>query len=294
MRCPQCSAEQPGGVTVCGFCGAPMVGGSALAGGWSGAARADEEPLRWRRWASLMALALAVGMAAGWLLRTVPREDGHGEGEGAVTNRPESLLAEPRADGGARTEAGERPVGNEPTVVRGQRGERMTVERLEAFAEELAELAADGRADVLATVVDPRARYRLTMQDPAGRRELDGGKAELLAHWLAPWLVAERFGGLIDEIIEVQNTALDADPRQGILVRRLEAGGDATRIDFPRRFLLPLATRGALAPNETAALDLSPLVDSNARCVSTETVRVAATPMGLRVIAVERIGLCEP
>lgn len=293
MRCPQCSAEQPGGVTVCGFCGAPMVESTALDAGLRGAGQAVEEVKPGRRWASIVACALIGGLAIGWLVQTGGREDATGEGEQVPV---EALSAAAEATTGVDTWSDSTPatVAGEPSVVRGRQSDRMTVEGLEAFADELADLAADGRASELAARVDPRARYRLTMQDASERRELDGGKAELLAHWLAPWLAAERSGGLVDELIEPQSATIDADPRQGILVRRLEGGGDATSIRYSRGFLLPLAMRGALAPKETAALDLSPLTDPVVRCVATETLRVAATPLGPRVIAVERIGLCEP
>lgn len=294
MRCPQCSAEQPGGVTVCGFCGAPMVGGGALAVGPRGAGQAQEGSNPTRRWILLLGVALAVGLTVGWLLRAGARDAGGSESEPDAFSESEAATASAGPSEGEWQ--GESAVADsaEPMVVRGSGAERMTVERLEAFAEELAALAAEGRSAPLAARVDPRARYRSTTVDAAGRRELDGGKAELLAHWLAPWLAAERAGGLVDELVELQNVEVDADPRQGVLVRRLEAGGDATSIRYPRGFLLPLATRGALAPNETAALDLSPLTESVSRCVTTETLRVAVTPLGPRVIAAERLGLCEP
>jgi hypothetical protein len=288
MRCPHCSAEQPGGVTVCGFCGALMAEAASPF-----RAASAEPPGRSWRWAVLVAGALAVGLTAGILLR------------GFESSPPPAATARPSADGAAEPFGDELtpaapPAGDGPfeaapgrAVVRGRDMGPLTVERLEEFAARLAELAATGDARALAAVVDTRARYRSTMDDAHGRRELDGGKPELLAHWLALWLAAERVGGMVDELVEMQSVRVAPDPRQGIVVRRLEAGGDVTRVTYPRELLGPLAAAGALAPRATEALDLAPLTAGHERCVATETMRVALAPTGLRVIEVERIGRCD-
>jgi len=294
MRCPHCSAEQPGGVTVCGFCGAVMVGGSSpfRAAAAAAAAEAEAAPRRAWRWMAIMGAALAVGLAVGFVatdLARTPAADADAAPQPELT-APEVSAAEGAAPGSAASEGS---AAADPAVARGRPTGPLTVAQLEGLAERIAALAADGDSRALAAAVDPRVRYRATMEDAFGRRELDGGKPELLAHWLTAWLVAEREGGLADEAVEIQSARIAADPRQGIVVRRLQSGGDPTRVRYPRELLAPLAFAGALAPRAVAELDLAPFSRPGEGCVATETMRVALSPTGLRVIEVERFGRCE-
>jgi hypothetical protein len=294
MRCPHCSADQPGGVTVCGFCGAVMTGDRSpyRAAAAAAAAAAEAAPRRRRRWAALVAAALGAGLAAGWIgMEAVRSLAGDPQAAAAPDAEPASRGAAAVPFTGPATEVS--AAGGGAGIVRGGASGPLTVPRLEELAERIGALAAEGDSRALAAVVDPRARYRATVEDGLGRRELDGGKAELLAHWLAPWLVAEREGGLVDETIELQSARLAADPRQGVVVRRLESGGDPLRLRYPPELLRPLGLAGALSPGAVAALDLSAYSSAGGRCVATETLRVALAPGGPRVVAAERAALCE-
>jgi hypothetical protein len=295
MRCPQCGVEQPLGVTVCGFCGALMVRGAPALRSEDaeafhrGAAQASRAARSAGRWLVLIGAALAVGLLAGWI---VYRTTVQPSAEPAVASEPATMApeAEPaRASDGSAGAAGA-PAAE---VVRGGGTARLDDEQLHRFAEQIASAAERGDARWLVARVDARARYRLRLEDAFERRELSGGKPELLAHWLAPWLVSEIYGGSVDESIELDRVAVDFDLKRGLITRRVETAGDVSRLRFPRALLEPLALRGTLDLELAGRLDLSPLRIPTVLCSALETVRVATGPTGLRVVEVERTGRCR-
>jgi hypothetical protein len=301
MRCPQCGVDQPGGVSVCGYCGALMSGGapalrSELAeAATRGVAQASAATRGARRWLGLVAAALAIGLVAGWAafqLASAARvpEDG---GAAARPAAPEPTAAPEPAP--ASAPAGSDPVGvAEPDVVRGRGVDRVTEDELLRLAEQLAGWAEQGDARELARRVDGRARYLLRIEDDDEIRELRGGKPELLAHWLAPWMVGEIFGGGALATIEIERVAVDFDRRRGLVVRRVEALGDVSRLRFPRALLEPLALQGELDLEQAERVDLSALRVAPAACTGTESLRFAVGPAGVKVVEVERAGRCRP
>jgi len=296
MHCPHCGADQPMGVTVCGFCGAVMARGApALRRGeaeaiWRGTAQASRAARRTRRWLALAGAAAAVGLVLGW---AVVRAGGAraAASPGAPADAATPPAAGPPATGAAEASAAA-AAASPPTVVRGRGATRLDEDGLRAIAEELARLAAAGDAAELARRVDSRARYRLVVEDAGGIRELRGGKPELLAHWLAPWLAGETGGGSFDDTVEIERVAVEFDRRRGYVVRRIESAGDVSRLRLPRALLEPLAARGALDPATAEAVDFAPFRDAGDPCSIRETLRFAAGPGGLQIVDAERAASC--
>jgi hypothetical protein len=282
------------GVTVCGFCGAAMAGAApalrpedaeAL---WRGAAQATRVAHGARRWLLLGLGATAVGLAAGWLVLGA-----HGDSAAAPAVAAATAASKPPAAAG-RGERSPAAAPPQPAVVRGETAVRLDEDRLHELADELAAAAASGDARRLVARVDARLRYKLRVDDAAGARELRGGKPELLAHWLAPWLVDELHGEFVDQTVEVERVAVDFDRRRGQIVRRIETAGDVSGIRFSRELLEPLALTGVVNRTAAARLELSPLRLPTSRCRGVETLRVAADPAGIKIVEAARVESCRP
>jgi len=299
MHCPHCGADQPMGVTVCGFCGAVMARGApALRRGeaeaiWRGAAQVSRAARRTRRWLAVAGVAAVAGLALGWAVVRVAgeRPPAAGDADASTESAPAaSLPGAGRADVAAEAQVVATPTAP-PTLGRGG-ATRLDEDGLIAIAEELARLAAAGDAAGLARWVDARTRYRLVVEDAGGIRELRGGKPELLAHWLAPWLAGELDGGGFDDAVEIERVAVEFDRRRGYVVRRIDSVGDVSRLRLPRRLLEPLAARGALEPAAAEGVDFAPFRDAAERCAIRETLRFAAGPGGIRIVDAERAASC--
>lgn len=295
MRCPKCGVEQPLGVTVCGFCGAPMAGDAPSLRPEDaelflrGAAQAGRAARLARRWLGLGAAAAAIGLVAGWVVFGA-----HKRGEAAAAASVERVSPapsdEPRADEPIAG-PGAAPA---PSVVRGGGAVRLDESRLSELADDLASAAERGDGRRLAGLLDARLRYKVRVDDAGGARELRGGKPELLAHWLAPWLVDELYGEIVDQTIDVERLGVDADRRRGQIVRRIETVGDVSAIRFSRPLLEPLALRGEVDLETAARLELSPLRVPTNRCRAIESLRVAVDPAGIRIVEAERVASCRP
>lgn len=299
MHCPQCGVDQPMGVTVCGFCGAAMAGSApVLRQGeaeaiWRGAAQVGRAARRTRRWLTLAAAAALAGLSLGWIAMTLAgaREAGDGAADSqAATAEPSDAVAGVAGDA---ADPAPTPVAAEAALARGRGVDRLDEARLGELADELARLAAGGDAAELARWVDARARYRLRVEDAAEVRDLRGGKPELLAHWLTPWMVAELDGGSSDDVFDIERVAVEFDRRRGYVVRRVESAGDVSRLRFPRALLVPLGLRGELELATAGGVDFGPFRDRGERCAGRETVHFATSPAGVKVVEVDRVGSCR-
>lgn len=281
MDCPQCGMDQPAGVTICGFCGAPVVAlplrksaPAALPGTRSGQAR----PRRARWVLGLLAVA-AVGAAlwqAGRGAAPTPAAEPGAKPAGTEVRR------EAVAGGGERAAARGRPLA--------LAGGRLSEEWLAELAAELEARAEAGDAAGLAALVATGARYRSTIEDASEVRRLDGGVPELVAHWLTPWLAAEVEGLSIVERIDVREVELAPGGESGRISRRIEPATDPSRVRFPKELLTDLARGRTPSAAHLERLDLGAL--DGVACRVDEGIQVGATPRGYRIVSVERFGSC--
>jgi len=289
MRCPQCGADQPGGVTICGFCGAAIlaVPQSESAPIPFGAGRAPERRRMSPLWL-LGAVVVASAVFLAWPKAKPQAEPPHRSesGAGELSTRPVAVSPEARA-----------PASDEnsspPLAVRAFRG-RLTPDGLRGFADELERRAQAGPGSGLADLVDVNVRYQSVVEDGNERRELRGGAPELLAHWQVGWLAGEAGLPVPDDVIAVEEVTVAPSGTSGTVTRRVESTGDVARIAFPRPLLEELARRQPVDAEALGALDLRSLVDRPVDCRSRETIEVSATPIGIRVVAVQRRGDCRP
>jgi len=282
MRCPSCDADQPDGVTICGFCGSVMVAPAETEPSVPAGLAAAAAPERSGGWMLVGGLLFVLLGGALFAWREVRRYDEPPAEPAATVTAPADVEPAPRA------RATRRPTSRAvPPATR-----RLDPGDLWSLADALELLTAEGDSLELARRLDAGLGYRSEVVDVGEVRRLDGGRPELLAHWLTPlWI--ERVEGLDagagPETVAVE---IDSDGRSGTIERSLDSPVEPSRLDFPVPLLLRLARGIPVSTEDLSGLDLRPALRATTPCHVDERLRVAFTREGLRVVEVDRGGRC--